>query len=309
MLLDQSLTVHIMRSLRSLAGEKVAIDYCDEIDSDYSRFDELIKKHQIDPQEYCERGLESYLSEERRNEVNASRKLHKLLIIGEYVRQGMLGDSNPELVRNVSLNQSKKSQVRAQKLGFVDQREARSIERNKNAMHQKEDTQQHLPQEPNMKPIVEKKMDHILTKSLPSPVFMSKNMDPSWNIPGASIVHNQPNEPRDALDEIRDEVLKQQLLQFLMKQQHEQSHLAQSKFHFQQRNVNGIAITDDSSILASLQMQELERLCHQNQQQQQIQIQRNFETEVQRLLLLQQQQRHYESIQLVSAAILGQYHR
>lgn len=311
MLLDQSLTVHIMRSLRSLAGEKVAIDYCDEIDSDYSRFDELIKKHQIDPQEYCERGLESYLSEERRNEVNASRKLHKLLVIGEYVRRGISGDSNPELIRNISLNQSKKSQVRAQKLGLVDQREARIIEKNKNAMDQKEDTQQHLPQEQNMKPIVEKKMDHLLTNNLPSPVFMSKNIvsksiDPSWSIPGASIVHNQPNGPRDALDGIRDEVLKQQLLQLLMKQQHEQSRIAQSQFHFQQRNVNGIAIPDDSSILASLQMQELERLFHQNQQQQQIQIQRNLETQVQRLLLLQQQQRHYE---LVSAAILGHHHR
>ena len=165
-----------------------------------------------------------------------------------------------------------------------------------------------------MKPIVEKKIDDILTKNLPSPVFISKNIvrkniDPSWNIPGASIVHNQPNEPRDALDGIRDEVLKQQLLQFLMQQQHEQSHLAQSQFHFQQRNVNGITIPDDSSILASLQMQELERLFHQNQQQQQIQVQRNFETQVQRLLLLQQQQRHYESVQLVSAAILGHYHR
>lgn len=310
MMLDQSLTVHIMRSLRFLAGEEVGIDYCDEIDSDYSRFDELIKKHQIDSEEYCERGLESYLSEERRNEVNASRKLHKLLVIGEYVRQGMLGTSDPELVRNVSMSQSKKSFERSQKLGLVDQREARAIEKSKQNKSQKESEQKHLPLKQNMKLIVKKKMDHILTKNLHSPIVASKSINTSLrNIPGKSLDNDQPNQSRFALIGIRDDVMKQQGFQLLMKQQQEQSQLAQYQLNFEQRNMNAIAVPDDSSFLASLQMQELERLFHQKQQEQQIQIQRNYETQVQRLLLLQQQQRQYESMQLVSAAILGQHKR
>lgn len=303
MLLDQSLTVHIMRSLRSLAGEEVGIEYCDEIDSDYCRFDELIKKHQIDSEEYCERGLESYLSEERRNEVNASRKLHKLLVIGECVRQGMLGTSNPELVRNVSMNQSKKSFERAQKLGLVDQREARAIEKSKQNVSQKEDVQQeHMQMKQNMKPIPEKTIDHILTKNLHSPIVASKSVSKSLrNIPGTPIGHNQPNQTFDAT--------KQQILQVLRKQQQEQSQLAQYQCNFKPRNINATAVPDDSLILASLQIQEVKRLFHRKQQEQQIQIQRSYETQVQRLLLLQQQQRQYESMQLVSATILRQHHR
>jgi len=316
MLLDQSLTVHIMRSLRSIAGEKVAIDYCDEIDSDSSRFDELIKKHQIDPEEYCERGLESYLSDERRNEVNASRKLHKLLVIGEHVRQGMLGSSNPELVRNVSMNQSKRSFLRAQKLASVDQREGRSTAKNNSNTDRKECTQQHQSQKQNAKTVIGQKMDCFLSNGSK---FVGKSIDTAvWNLSGDPIKHAQTNEIHAIPDGIRNDILKQHLLQLLMEQEREreQNQRAQSQCHPRLRNPNAITIPDDSSpqimnsFLASFQRQALEqRLFHQNQQQQQLQIQRNYQTQVQRILLLQQQQHHHESIQLAAAAILGQHHR
>ena len=315
MLLDQSLTVHIMRSLRSIAGEKVAIDYCDEIDSDSSRFDELIKKHQIDPEEYCERGLESYLSDERRNEVNASRKLHKLLVIGEHVRQGMLGSSNPELVRNVSMNQSKKSFLRAQKLASIDQRDGRSTAKNNSNTDRKECTQQHQSQKQNVKTVIGQKMDHFLSNGSK---FVGKSIDTGvWNLCGDPIKHARTNEIHAIPDGIRNDILKQHLLQLLMEREREQNQRAQSQCHPRLRNPNVITIPDDSSrhimnsFLASFQRQALEqRLFHQSQQQQQqLQIQRNYQTQVQRILLLQQQQQQHESIQLATVAILGQHHR
>lgn len=313
MLLDQSLTVHIMRSLRSLAGEEVAIEYCHEIDSDTSRFDELIKKHQIDPEEYCERGLESYLSEERRNEINASRKLHKLLVIGEYVRQGMLGSSNPELVRNVSMNQSNKSLVRAQKLAMVDQRQSRSIANNDSNMDLKENTQRYQSQKQNAHAVVGKKTDRLFTNMPSSPSigskFIGKSIDPAlWNLSRNSVEQSQPSNSHVISEGIRDDVMKQQLVQFLLEQERDRHQRAQSRCHPRYGNDSSPQIV--SSVLASLQMQELDRLFHQNQQRQRLQIQHNYQTQVQRLLLLQQhqQQRHYESVQLATAAILEQQH-
>jgi hypothetical protein len=114
----------------------------------------LIKKANllIDPERYCERGLEAYQSKERRNTINTNRKLHMSLVIGEQSRQrrqqqhqsstmmmmtnnnnGCGGDNSntnrkcndndPELIRNISMIQSKHSSLKAQLLAAIDQHE------------------------------------------------------------------------------------------------------------------------------------------------------------------------------------------
>ena len=125
MLMDQCLTVQIMRSLRALACEKVSSVYC-EVDDDIQRFDGLIQQNEIDTKEYCERGLESYLSDERRSEVDNLRKTHKMLVINEYAQQAKLGISDPETIRDLSLSQSKQSSIKARKLALIDERDARA---------------------------------------------------------------------------------------------------------------------------------------------------------------------------------------
>lgn len=288
MLLNQSLTVHIMRSLRALAGEKVSIEYCDEIDSDISRFDEIIKQHQIDPEEYCERGLESYLSEERRNEINASRKLHKLLVIGEYVRQGMMGARDPELVRNISLNQSNKSVARAQKLALIDQREFLSITKNSSNTGQSQAIAHQHSQNSDTKPFAEKKMDCVFTDTPSSSVDST-----SLNISRNTFERCQPNSSHLPLEGVREEVMRQQLLRlFLMEHERQQNQRDQQIF----QNPNAVSTPDELSsqianaFFTSLQIQELHRLvlhqAHQQQQQQQLQIQQSYEIELQRRLLL-----------------------
>ena len=131
MLMDQCLTVQIMRSLRALACEKVSSVYC-EVDDDIQRFDGLIQQNEIDTKEYCERGLESYLSDERRSEVDNLRKTHKMLVINEYAQQAKLGISDPETIRDLSLSQSKQSSIKARKLALIDERDARA---NKDKVH------------------------------------------------------------------------------------------------------------------------------------------------------------------------------
>jgi len=335
MMLDQCLTVRIMRSLRSLAGETVATEYGDEDYCDNCRFDELIKKHLIDPEEYCERGLESYLSDERRKKINDTRKLHKLLVIKEYVRQRMLGRSNPELVRSVSLTRSRKSLIRSQKIALVDQRTARASDNTKSDDDQKQDT----PQKQDFDPILKTKMtpldrlwsgsNHEYKKKTDSPSpptigrMMGKDIDTKLcnDFEHSPFEHMHRNEIHATSGAIRDTVMEQQLLNLLLRQ--EQNQRAQSQYQPQHRNPYSIIIEDDlstainpqmvNSILASLQMQEQERLVHQNyqhrqrQQEQQLQNQRNYQEQVQRLLMLQQYQQQYESMQLASAAILGQW--
>ena len=320
MLLNQSLTVHIMRSLRSLAGEKVSIEYCYDIDSDISRFDELIKKHQIDAEEYCERGLESYLSEERRNEINASRKLHKLLVIGEYVRQGMIGTRDPELVRNISINQSKKSMERALKLALVDQRERLSGSHKSSNTARSQDGPHHHPQNEKNLQLIQNETEYLFTDTPPSPtlgckkVLRSVDSNP-MNLSANSIERCQPNSTHLFSEGVREEVMKQQLVQlFLTEQERLQNQRDQHLF----QSINPISAPDNASsqmantILASLEMQGLNRLVlhqfHQQQQQRQLQMQQSYETQLQRQLLLQHQQQHFRSVQMVTAAILGQQH-
>ena len=120
-----------MRSLRALACEKVSSVYC-EVDDDIQRFDGLIQQNEIDTKEYCERGLESYLSDERRSEVDNLRKTHKMLVINEYAQQAKLGISDPETIRDLSLSQSKQSSIKARKLALIDERDARA---NKDKVH------------------------------------------------------------------------------------------------------------------------------------------------------------------------------
>jgi len=285
MMLDQCLTVHIMRSLRSLTGEKVPTDYCDEIDCSTCRFDELIKKHSIDPEEYCERGLESYLSNERRHGINASRKLHKFLVIGEYDRQSMTGTFDFELVRNASLTHSKKSLARARKLALIDQREAQAG--NKLDKPNNEDYKQDVCERQI------KRQDISANSTQETKILVNENQFSS--------------------EAIREALIKQQLIHLLRNQERELNQRAQSQYDFNQSHLN--------SITASLNIQEQEQLFHLNHKQQkqednhnhrhqlQLHDQCNYQHQVQRLLLLQQHQQHYDAVQLASAAILGQCHR
>jgi len=129
-MLDQYLTVQIMRSLRILVKkEGNAVDDWDESgdnENGKSRCEELIKKLSIDPKEYCERGLESYRTDEGRKKINLGRKRHKLSVINEYKRQGMTGMIDPELLRSVSIAESTRSYVKAQWLASIDQQEAQA---------------------------------------------------------------------------------------------------------------------------------------------------------------------------------------
>jgi hypothetical protein len=323
--------------LRSLSGEEVATEYSDEDDGDNCRFDELMKKCLIDPEEYCERGLESYFSEERRNEINATRKLHRLQVIEEYGRQGMLGRSNPELVRSVSLIQSRKSLNRSQKIALVDQRIERASINTKSDDDEKHDTPKKYHTDITS---IETKMtplDRLWSGS--NHQCKSKTDSPSAPAIGRMMVkdidtklcndfghdhfdHMQRNEIHTASGAMQDTAMEQHLLHFLLRQK--QNQRCQSLYQPQHRNPNSITIQDYlstainaqmmNSILASLQTQEHEQLAHQQeqqrqQQQQQLQNQRNYQEQVQRLLILQQYQEQYESMQLASASFLGQWRR
>jgi len=341
MLMEQWLTVRIMRSLRSLSGEEVATEYSDEDDCDNCRFDELIKKHLIDPEEYCERGLESYLSEERRNKINVTRKLHRLQVIEEYVRQGVLGRLNPELVRSVSLTQSNKSLIRSQKIALVDQRIERASINTKSDDDEKHDTPKKYHTDITS---IETKMtplDRLWSGSnhqcknktdSPSPPTIGMMMVKDIN---TKLCNDFRHDPFDRMQRkeihttsgaIQDTAMEQHLLHLLLRQ--EQNQRAQSQYQPQHRNPNSITIQDAlstainaqtmNSILASLQIQEQEQLAHQKHQQeqqrqqeqhQQLQNQRNYQEQVQRLFMLQQYQEQYESMQLASASSLGQWRR
>ena len=327
MMLDQCLTVHIMRSLRSLAGEKVPTDYCDELDCNTCRFDDLIKKHCIDPEEYCERGLESYLSDERRNGINATRKLHKLLVMSEYDRQGTSGTLNFELVRNASLTYSKKSSARARKLALIDQREAQEDNKlnNTNDYDEKQDIEQHKLKSRGDNSMVDEKVNsssrhrsqrdqecETNTKRLPfftpENKVLVKGMEKSH--PFESI-HRDERQSSSA--SIRETILKQQLIHLLLKQEQEQNQRARSQYHFQRNHLNSILVpayppSMVDSLITSLKAQEQKHQEH-HRLQLQIQDQCNYQQQVQRLLLLQQHKQQYDAIQRASVAILEQCHR
>jgi hypothetical protein len=78
----------------------------------------------IDPEVYCERGLESYQSKERRHEIDTKRKLHRFLVIREQARQVIVGTKDPELLRQMASTQSQGSLMKAQLRAALDQHEA-----------------------------------------------------------------------------------------------------------------------------------------------------------------------------------------
>lgn len=337
MLVDQSLTVNIMRSLRSLAGEIVALDYCDETNSDNSRFDDLIEQNLIDPEEYCERGLESYLSDERRNEVNAARKLHRALVIGECIRQEMLGLSDTEKVRNVSLPRTKKSLMRAQKLALFDQRVARDITKNKKNVEVNHDAREQQPGTYRNNLTHEKKVTPLdvvwsqsdqqyqkMTDRPSTPTLGRKKPENGMDAALCDLLRR--NTPKNmhrvesiaATKDNHDILTRQQLLHSMFSKQ-EQNRCAKPQFQFQRDKQFPFAIPNDlfkiseakpidlnsilDSVLTTVQIQEEQRLIHQLQEQQ-LQNQRNFQHQAQRLLL--QQQQHNNACQLAVAAILQQ---
>lgn len=99
---EQYWTVHIMQYLRSMGSDN----------------------SELDPERYCERGLESYQSQERRNEIDTMRKLHRLMVIHEQARQSVLGTRDPEQIRLMATLQSERSLLRAQIRAALDQRDA-----------------------------------------------------------------------------------------------------------------------------------------------------------------------------------------
>jgi len=329
-LLEQCLTVHIMRSLRTIAAKASTTDD-DKDGSNGGNFnvnycDELIKKNLIDPEEYCERGLESYQSEERRNEINSNRKLHQFLVIGEYVRQGVVGRKDPEQVRNVSMTKSKKSLTKAQMLAAIDQRYVQAS--NIDTKNKDEDSHSHSErkQEQYINTGVKKEMttpldslwsrDHQVNNNkntIPSSIHaqgiksmgMDKDMDTKYCNPFQSIQRNDTHVEQQQ-QQYHDLLLNQQ------QQQQQQQQYAQSQYHPQQHNSNSnsninipngpsttAASTMCNSMLAAYVLEE--RLFHQQQQQQQ-----QYQQHVQRLLLLQQYQQQYQSLALATAARAGQ---
>ncbi|KAL3906969.1 MAG: hypothetical protein SGILL_009063, partial [Bacillariaceae sp.] len=78
---------------------------------------------QMDPNQYCERGLESYQSKEKRSEIDVKRKLHRFLVIREQARQAVLGSKDPELLRLMATQQSEGSLRKAQLRAALDHHE------------------------------------------------------------------------------------------------------------------------------------------------------------------------------------------
>jgi hypothetical protein len=78
---------------------------------------------ELDPEQYCERGLESYQSKEKRSEIDVKRKLHQFLVIREQARQSILGAKDPELLRLMATQQSEGSLRKAQLRAALDQHE------------------------------------------------------------------------------------------------------------------------------------------------------------------------------------------
>jgi hypothetical protein len=130
-----------MRSLRSILAQSASTStktstHLNNDENNSSSYNtnssELIKKANslIDPEIYCERGLESHQSKERINLINMNRKLHMSLVIGEQTRQrqqqqqsSSMADDDQELIRNISMIQSKNSSLEAQLLAAIDQQE------------------------------------------------------------------------------------------------------------------------------------------------------------------------------------------
>jgi len=285
-LLDQCLTVHIMRSLRIIA-EKVgtSLDNDDGSDGKGKFREELVKKMAIDPEEYCERGLESYASEEGRNMINLDRKRHKLLVIGEHIRQGKVGAKDPELVRSVSMTQSKKSLVKAQLLAAIDQREAR-------ASNNKNEPKEGLP----LRPCEQNTSPHTI------------GVNPIQDNNKKSAHRNTINAVLNPIqDSAVKQLLRQQHLELLLKQQQErnQYHDYTNKNDFlniSNRPSTPIETSTMANPVAAIQEQLL--LHSLRQRQQQLRQQQYYQENIHRLLLHQQQQQHLRSLEPAATSLV-----
>ena len=77
----------------------------------------------LDPETYCERGLENYESKELRNGIDATRRLQKLLVMNEQTRQSILGMKDDEQIRLMATGLSERSNIKAQLRAALDQYE------------------------------------------------------------------------------------------------------------------------------------------------------------------------------------------
>ena len=80
-------------------------------------------ERQLDPEQYCERGLESYQSKEKHSEIDVKRKLHRFLVIREQARQSVTGSKDPELLGMMAAQQSEGSLRKAQLRAALDRHE------------------------------------------------------------------------------------------------------------------------------------------------------------------------------------------
>lgn len=322
LLLDQFLTVHIMRSLRALSQNEDEKSGDSNNDKKFS-CDDYLKKLAIDPKDYCERGLENYESEEGRNQINLNRKRHKLLVIEEYKRQRITGTNDPELVRIISMTQSVRSMLKAQLLAAIDQQEARANNNGaKDETNGNNGKKKYVPKQHLLCPCVSlmSHLDSNGTKPTNSASVINEE-----NIVAQLLVHR--NDGHYVPQAVRDEFSKQHkqlqyrdlLLQqhrnFLLKQQQQlQHHIhSESKLHQHLQHCDKTCYNDKimniqqntslspiaiSLILNSMQGQELLRC---NQQQQQHHHHLCYQKHIQHLLHRHHHQQQLRVIGLASA--------
>ena len=338
MLLEQCWTVHVMRTSRASATNSGATETDHECIVKATSCQELLAKNLINTEQYCERGLESYLSEERRIQINSARKHHKLSVINEHGRQGKLGMRDPELLRSVSLNLSRTSTLRAELLALIDQKEARADThttsnnsneiQKQNGIDQKHERSQQMSENQlvdenpirGLTPLdilwLQRDHKHKGMIDASSRALATKTMDKN-TIGSNSFEHIKREDNRIVAAVIQQHLIKQQALlgHLLFKQQRQRAQFAQLQYHSQDK-INALigksggshdvaSSVTLNSVLAPLQLQECLLQQRQNQQQQR-QLQQRLEHQcrtqqhVQRLLLLHQLQS--QSLPHISAA-------
>jgi hypothetical protein len=85
--------------------------------------------NQLNPEFYCCRGLEPFMTRANHCELNSKRKLHKSTIILEQTRQNLLQITDPDRFRRMVVSQSEIALHRAQELGALDQDEIYKTDR------------------------------------------------------------------------------------------------------------------------------------------------------------------------------------
>jgi hypothetical protein len=86
-------------------------------------------EHQLNPEFYCCRGLEPFMTRENHCELSSKRKLHKSTIILEQARQNLLQITDPDCFRRTVTSQSEIALRRAQELAALDQYEIYKTDR------------------------------------------------------------------------------------------------------------------------------------------------------------------------------------